>query len=107
MKSIPSQFDMFELDPSYREVATQATSSDSVLSIPSHSVKNEDDLVRELENTGRFRIPRPIINREDSPFNKLAVLIDTETKGLLHTKDEVIKIGAVAYTYSDAALLEM
>lgn len=106
MKSIPSQFDMFELDPSYRAAKSQTTSSDSVLSISNHSDKNEDDLVRELEDTGRFRIlrklvHRPIINRADSPFNKLAVLIDTETTGLLHTKDEVIEIGAVAFTYSD------
>lgn len=106
MKSLPRQFDMFELDLNYRAVASQTTSSDSVLSISSHSERNEDDLVRELEDTGRFRIlrklvPRPIINRQDSPFNKLAVLIDTETTGLLHNKDEVIEIGAVAFTYSD------
>lgn len=39
--------------------------------------------------------------REQSDFPRLAVLIDTETTGLHHSRDEVIEIGAVAFTYDD------
>lgn len=57
-----------------------------------------------LEDTGDYRVlrrlaPRPIVARGDSPFAHLAVLVDTETTGLQHAKDEVIEIGAVAFTY--------
>jgi DNA polymerase-3 subunit epsilon len=63
-------------------------------------------LARQLEDTGRFRIlrklvPRPVISRSQSPFERLAVLVDTETTGLQHALDEVIEIGAVAFTYND------
>ncbi len=45
--------------------------------------------------------PRRIVPRERSAFPNLVVLVDTETTGLLHTQDEVIEIGAVAFTYDD------
>jgi DNA polymerase-3 subunit epsilon len=35
------------------------------------------------------------------PGEKLAVIVDTETTGLDHTRDEVIEIGMVAFSYDD------
>ena len=59
---------------------------------------------------GYFRVlrklmPRPIVPREKSAFPNLAVLVDTETTGLLHTLDEIIEIGAVSFTYDDAGVI--
>ena len=77
---------------------------------PLISTDNEQALVERLEETGRFRIlrklvPRPVVARADSPFRRLGVLVDTETTGLQHTRDEVIEIGAVAFTYDDDGAL--
>lgn len=106
MKSIPSQFDMFDTNTDHlHELHVDAT-AEHICPAASSPVENEETLARQLEETGRFRIlrklvPRPIINRADSEFNKLAVLVDTETTGLNHMKDQVIEIGAVAFTYND------
>ena len=105
MKSASNQFDLFDADPGYRAVPRPAP---SIRRRPAFiaSVENEDGLARQLEETGRFRIlrklvPRPMISRSQSPYERLAVLVDTETTGLQHASDEVIEIGAVAFTYND------
>ncbi|MBD0416856.1 3'-5' exonuclease [Tianweitania sp. Rool2] len=59
-----------------------------------------------LEDSGRYKVlrklvPRPIISRGESRFPRLALLVDTETTGLQHARDEVIEIGAIAFTYDD------
>lgn len=66
----------------------------------------EEEAAQRLEATGRFRVlrklvPRQIIPRSKSACPRLAVLVDTETTGLQHANDEVIEIGAVAFTYDD------
>ena len=71
-----------------------------------HSTDTEDDWVRKLEDTGRYRIlrkltPRPIVDRASSLLPRLGVLVDVETTGLDQAKDEVIEIGMVAFTYAD------
>ena len=71
-----------------------------------HSTDTEDDWVRKLEDTGRYRIlrkltPRPIVDRAASLLPRLGVLVDVETTGLDQAKDEVIEIGMVAFTYAD------
>ncbi|KLK94146.1 DNA polymerase III subunit epsilon [Microvirga vignae] len=62
---------------------------------------------RMLEATGDYRVlrrltPRPIVvpctSRRDE---KIAVIVDTETTGLNHTRDEVIELGMVAFTYNE------
>jgi len=63
-------------------------------------------LVRQLEATGRYRILkklrlRPVIGRSTSTFPRLGICVDTETTGLDPSKDEVIKLGIVAFTYND------
>ncbi|WP_414474697.1 3'-5' exonuclease [Microvirga sp. M2] len=60
-----------------------------------------------LEASGQYRIlrrllPRPVItSRIALPGEKLAVIVDTETTGLDHTRDEVIEIGMVAFSYDE------
>lgn len=100
MNSKPVQFDMFDTKTSHPVDVTPVANTRK--SVPA----NEEALAQQLEETGRFRIlrkltPRPIVRREDSPFERLAVLIDTETTGLSHVTDQIIEVGAVAFTYND------
>ncbi|WP_029004403.1 3'-5' exonuclease [Azorhizobium doebereinerae] len=60
----------------------------------------------ELEATGRYRVlrklqPRTVVPRALELGEKLAVIVDTETTGLDHAKDEVIELGMVAFTYRE------
>ncbi|WP_262031326.1 3'-5' exonuclease [Microvirga sp. Mcv34] len=58
-----------------------------------------------LEGSGQYRVlrrlqPRPIVGaRVAVPGERIAVIVDTETTGLDHTRDEVIEIGMVAFSY--------
>jgi DNA polymerase-3 subunit epsilon len=61
---------------------------------------------RPLTNSGRYRIlerlvPRAITDaiRQEYPFR--GVILDTETTGLNHRKDEIIEIGAISFTFDD------
>jgi DNA polymerase-3 subunit epsilon len=60
-----------------------------------------------LEASGQYRIlrrlqPRPVVTaRVSTPGERIAVIVDTETTGLDHTRDEVIEIGMVAFSYDD------
>lgn len=108
MSSNSSQFDMFETQTEHPTPAAPVVASPAKRKPKQDN--EEETLARQLEQTGRFRIlrklvPRNIINRADSPFDKLAVLIDTETTGLDHATDQVIEVGAVAFTYSDDGVL--
>jgi DNA polymerase-3 subunit epsilon len=64
-----------------------------------------------LESSGQYRVlrrlqPRPVVTgRIAVPGEKLAVIVDTETTGLDHTRDEVIEIGMVAFSYSEDGLI--
>lgn len=69
-----------------------------------------DSYVHELEETGRFRVlrrlePRRVVPRALELGEKLAVIVDTETTGLDHTKDEVIELGMVAFTYREGGAI--
>jgi DNA polymerase-3 subunit epsilon len=98
------QFDMFSDDeretgrkrgcgvPSIREPARELT---------------EAEMVRHLQGTGRYRILRKLEARAVAEvvgpeFPLRGVILDTETTGLDHRKDEIIEIGAIAFTF-DAA----
>lgn len=60
-----------------------------------------------LENSGQYRVlrrlqPRPVITaRMVVPGERVAVIVDTETTGLDHTRDEVIELGMVALSYNE------
>lgn len=60
-----------------------------------------------LAATGEYRIlrrlkPRPIASpRLLNENERIGVIVDTETTGLDHTKDEIIELGMVAFVYDD------
>lgn len=63
-------------------------------------------MVRHLEKSGNYRVlrrlvPRAVVSMPRPGFPWLGVIIDTETTGLDHRKDQVIEIGAVAFTFDD------
>ncbi len=67
---------------------------------------DEQQMVAHLTGTGRYRIlkrleARPVATSIRPEFSLKAVILDTETTGLNHRKDEIIEIGATAFTYND------
>src|SRR5919112_2174117 len=60
-----------------------------------------------LEASGQYRVlrrlqPRPVVTaRVAVPGERVAVIVDTETTGLDHTRDEVIELGMVAFSYNE------
>jgi DNA polymerase-3 subunit epsilon len=65
-----------------------------------------EDIACRLEASGDFRIlrrlrPRPIASPAGAG-DKIGVIIDLETTGLDHTKDEPIELGMVKFAYSAA-----
>lgn len=106
MSRISTQFDLFDDEATgYRQAprprprkASNSTSRSGEESWDAEAAASR------LEETGDYRVlrrlvPRPIVAREDSSFPCLAILVDTETTGLQHVKEEIIEIGAVAFTY--------
>lgn len=106
MKMAAAQFDLFDAAPGYREIPRPMSRKQVVARNPASADWNAEEAVRRLEASGAYRVlrklvPRPIIARSESRHPHLAVLVDTETTGLHHARDEVIEIGAVAFTYDD------
>ncbi|MBY5349234.1 3'-5' exonuclease [Rhizobium leguminosarum] len=67
---------------------------------------SDEDMARALEESGNYRIlrklaARPIASVRRPGFSRLGVILDTETTGLNHRNDEIIEIGAVAFTFDD------
>ena len=66
-----------------------------------------EDAADILEASGQYRVlrclqPRPVVTaRMAVPGERVAVIVDTETTGLDHTRDEVIEIGLVAFSYNE------
>jgi DNA polymerase-3 subunit epsilon len=109
MKTSSAQADLFDDAPGYRETPRPAPRKRQPAA-PPHVGWDDDEAAQRLEQTGRFRIlrklvPRAVIPRAESAFPNLAVLVDTETTGLNHAKDEVIEIGAVAFTYDNEGVI--
>lgn len=109
MKMSSAQIDLFDDAPGYREAPRPAPRRRQ-LAAPSHAGWDDEEAAQRLEQSGRFRIlrklvPRAVITRAESALPNLAVLVDTETTGLNHDKDEVIEIGAVAFTYNDEGVI--
>ncbi|HEV2627610.1 MAG TPA: exonuclease domain-containing protein, partial [Pseudolabrys sp.] len=66
-----------------------------------------EQMAATLEASGDYKILRRLVPRSIStaPFNpadKVAVVLDVETTGLDHTKDEVIELGMLRFSYSEA-----
>ncbi|THF54400.1 3'-5' exonuclease [Ollibium composti] len=106
MKTAAAQFDLFDAAPGYREVPRPTPKNRPAACGPVSASWNAEEAARRLEAEGNYRVlrklvPRPIVARNESHYPHLAVLVDTETTGLYHARDEVIEIGAVAFTYED------
>lgn len=106
MKGSSAQFDLFDQAPGYREMPRPAPRKPRTGSVPMAPIRDDESAAKQLEATGRYRVlrqlvPRPVKPRSESAYPRLAVLVDTETTGLQHARDEVIEIGAVAFTYDD------
>jgi DNA polymerase-3 subunit epsilon len=109
MKTSSAQIDLFDDAPGYREAPRPAPRKRPAAA-PAVAGWDDEEAAQRLELSGRFRIlrklvPRPIVPRVESAFPNLAILIDTETTGLSHSKDEIIEIGAVAFTYDDEGVI--
>lgn len=100
------QFDLFDEAPGYRQVPRPRVARRKKAADLGQLSWDAEAAARRLEDSGNYRIlrrlvPRPIIARDQSDFPNLGVLVDTETTGLHHRKDEVIEIGVVAFTFGD------
>ena len=70
-------------------------------------VRDEASMVRHLQATGNYRVlrrlePRPVIANPRPGFPRKGLILDTETTGLNHRRDEIIEIGLIAFTFNDA-----
>ncbi|WP_312794581.1 3'-5' exonuclease [Tianweitania sp.] len=105
MKTPASQFDLFDEAPSYRQ-SPRPLRKKRKEALATSEAWDAEVAAQRLEQSGHYRVlrklvPRQVVPRLQSAYPNLAVLVDTETTGLQHTKDEVIEIGAVAFTYND------
>ncbi|AVA24388.1 3'-5' exonuclease [Rhizobium sp. NXC24] len=97
------QFDLF--------VSNETPSAKATASLPakrrSSAALSEDDMVQQLQATGRYRIlkklePRAVATEARPGFPLKGVILDTETTGLNHRRDEIIEIGTVAFSFDEA-----
>jgi DNA polymerase-3 subunit epsilon len=104
------QFDIF----SERVAGSRPISRDHAKPAMSEQTTNnstvalsEDDMVRHLSQTGRYRIlkklePRTVATVFRPEYPLRGIILDTETTGLSACKDEIIEIGVIAFTFDDA-----
>jgi DNA polymerase-3 subunit epsilon len=98
----PAQFDMFAdemptipVKPASLQLAKR----------PGSPVLDEAAMIAHLTATGRYRIlqklePRKIAGTLRPEFPLSGVILDTETTGLNHRRDEIIEIGAIAFSFN-------
>lgn len=97
------QFDLF-VSP---DAAPEKVTGSPVMKRHSTAALNEEDMVRHLEETGRYHIlkrleSRSVATAAQPGFSRRGVILDTETTGLNYRKDEIIEIGVVAFTFDEA-----
>ncbi|RIV11134.1 3'-5' exonuclease, partial [Klebsiella pneumoniae] len=100
------QFDMFSEQAPRGQVVTRGGSKSA--KVEKHVIPvSEEDMVRHLSETGRYRILQKLVPRAVSPFSRpeyplKGIILDTETTGLNARKDEIIEIGVIAFTFDGA-----
>jgi DNA polymerase-3 subunit epsilon len=90
------------LDRAKPAVSEQTTNNSTV-------ALSEDDMVRHLAQTGRYRIlkklePRRVATFISPEYPLRGIILDTETTGLSARKHEIIEIGAIAFTFDGSGL---
>lgn len=105
---MPAQFDMFSNDPS--SMAPRSSAEPRAKRVASVSAVSEAEMVAHLAATGRYRIlqklePRQIASDLRPEFPHKGVILDTETTGLNHRKDEIIEIGVIAFTFNESGAI--
>lgn len=98
-----SQLDMFakpvvDMRPQRSDAPARSKSRTAAVSL------TNDEMVRKLEDSGQYRILRKLIPRQlstirRSEFERIGVILDTETTGLNWRTDEIIEIGLVAFSF--------
>lgn len=73
---------------------------------PNNVTSKQLELIRELEETGTFRVLRSIATPSPQPGvlrrgERLAIIVDTETTGLDLRDDEIVEIGLIAFAYDE------
>jgi DNA polymerase III epsilon subunit-like protein len=97
------QFDMFSEQVSRDEKVMRAASRSAKPEQPAVLI-SEEEMVRHLSETGRYRILTKLVPRTIAPnprpeFPLKGIILDTETTGLNARKDEIIEIGVIAFTF--------
>ncbi len=104
---MPLQFDMFSAEPA--SAVTKTVSGPRPGTSPAGAI-DEAEMVERLTATGRYRIlrrleARAIAQAIRSEFPLRGVIVDTETTGLNHRKDEIIEIGVIAFSFDERGFI--
>ena len=99
---VPTQFEMFSDDPAG---VAEATSEPQGKRSPGLAM-TEQDMVEQLTASGRYRVlrklePRTVATAVRPGFPLNGVILDAETTGLNHRKEQIIEIGLIAFTFDE------
>jgi DNA polymerase-3 subunit epsilon len=111
----PAQNELFALDgiADLRRPATRSARAHAKMPPDDGLIGIDADeaMAKRLAQTGRYRILRQLLPRPVSTDwppaaegRKIGIILDTETTGLDHAKDEIIELGMVAFLYDESGI---